>query len=213
MSGWRELPFRVRDVLVSGAALVVLWPVLATIALAVKCDSPGPALFKQRRVGLRGRTFEIHKFRTMRAGGTGLAITADGDPRVTRVGRFLRASKLDELIQLWDVLRGEMSLVGPRPEVPRYVAEWPSHLREEILSVRPGITDPATVLLRSESELLAMADDPERFYVDVLLPQKAHQYAQYVRSRSLAGDIRIVLETIVAIVRPTAAASGADVGH
>ncbi|WP_236014672.1 sugar transferase [Microbacterium stercoris] len=198
----RELPFRVRDVLIAGSALVVLSPVLGAIAVAVKLDSPGPALFRQQRVGLRGRTFEIHKFRSMRTDGVGLAITSSGDPRVTRVGRFLRASKIDELPQLWDVVRGEMSIVGPRPEVPHYVDRWPADLRREILSVRPGITDPATVILRSESELLGAAEDPERLYIEELLPLKTAKYAEYVRSRSMFGDVKIVLQTLKKIVRP-----------
>ncbi|MBO3663524.1 sugar transferase [Microbacterium sp. NEAU-LLB] len=196
------MPFRVRDVLIAGSALVVLSPVLGAIAVAVKLDSPGPALFRQQRVGLRGRTFEIHKFRSMRTDGVGLAITSSGDPRVTRVGRFLRASKIDELPQLWDVVRGEMSIVGPRPEVPHYVDRWPADLRREILSVRPGITDPATVILRSESELLGAAEDPERLYIEELLPLKTAKYAEYVRSRSMFGDVKIVLQTLKKIVRP-----------
>lgn len=156
----RELPFRVRDVVIAGAALIVLSPVLVIVAAAVKADSPGPAMFRQRRIGRHGESFEIHKFRTMRTDGDGLAITSSNDPRVTRVGHILRASKIDELPQLWDVVRGKMSLVGPRPEVAHYVKHWPAHLRRVILTVRPGITDPATVILRSESDLLAAADDP-----------------------------------------------------
>lgn len=197
-----DLPYRLRDVLISGAALVALSPFLAVIALAVSMDSTGPALYRQRRVGLHGRTFEIHKFRTMRTDGAGLSITSSNDPRVTRVGRYLRASKLDELPQLWDVVRGEMSLVGPRPEVPHYVEHWPRHLRDEILTVRPGITDPATVLLRSESDVLGAAEDPERLYIEELLPLKAQKYAEYVRSRSMIGDLGIILATLRAIVRP-----------
>lgn len=198
----KEVPFRVRDVVVCGAALVVLSPILAVVAAAVKVDSPGPAMFRQRRVGLHGRVFEIHKFRTMRSDGAGLSITSSHDPRITRVGRFLRASKIDELPQLWDVVRGEMSLVGPRPEVPQYVEQWPAHLRKEILAVRPGITDPATVILRSESDLLAAADDPERLYVEELLPLKTEKYSEYVRSRSIIGDFGVILATLTAIVRP-----------
>lgn len=198
----REVPFRVRDVIVSGAALVLLGPLLAIVAIAVKVDSPGPVMFRQHRVGLHGRTFEIHKFRTMRTDGAGLSITSSKDPRVTRVGRYLRASKIDELPQLWDVVRGEMSLVGPRPEVPHYVAQWPPHLRHDILTVRPGITDPATVLLRSESDLLAAAEDPERLYIEELLPLKTGKYSEYVRSRSLIGDTTVILATLKAIIRP-----------
>lgn len=198
----RELPFRIRDVIVCGAALIALSPLLIVVAAAVKLDSPGPAMFRQRRVGLHGRPFEIHKFRTMRTDSAGLSITSSSDPRVTRVGRLLRASKIDELPQLWDVVRGEMSLVGPRPEVPHYVERWPVQLREKILGVRPGITDPATVLLRSESDLLTAADDPERLYIEELLPLKTAKYSEYVRSRSMVGDIKVILATLKVIIRP-----------
>lgn len=198
----RELQFRVRDVAISGLALIILSPILALVAAAVKLDSPGPVMFRQRRVGRGGRNFEIHKFRTMRTDNVGLSITSSSDPRVTRVGRFLRASKIDELPQLWDVVRGEMSLVGPRPEVAHYVEKWSPDLRDEILTVRPGITDPATVILRNESDLLAAAEDPERFYVNELLPLKTRKYAEYVRSRSFGGDIKLILATLRAIIRP-----------
>lgn len=193
---------RARDLIVAAAALAVLWPLLLVLAILIRLDSPGPALYRQERVGLHGRPFRIHKFRSMRAGAAGLAVTAAGDPRVTRVGRWLRASKLDELPQLFDVLRGEMSLVGPRPEVPRYAALWPADLRAVILSVRPGLTDPATVLLRSEASILARSPDPERTYVEELLPMKAQAYATYVRTRSFGGDLKVVLATLKALVDP-----------
>lgn len=193
---------RARDIVVAALALVVLSPLLLAIAVLVRLDSPGPALYRQERVGRHGRPFRIHKFRSMRTGSDGLAVTADGDERITRVGRWLRATKLDELPQLLDVLGGAMSLVGPRPEVARFVDLWPAELRPVILSVRPGITDPATVLLRSEATILAQSSDPERTYIEELLPLKAKAYATYVRTRSFLGDIKVVFATLNVIVRP-----------
>jgi lipopolysaccharide/colanic/teichoic acid biosynthesis glycosyltransferase len=171
------------------------------VAVWVKLDSRGPVMFRQERVGRFGRTFRIHKFRTMRvdAPALGPQITIGDDARITRSGRWLRASKVDELPQLWDVLRGAMSLVGPRPEVPRYVALYPAELRALVLSVRPGITDPASLSFRNESELLARAADPEREYVEVVMPMKLGLAADYVRNASLMGDIRLILATLGAI--------------
>jgi lipopolysaccharide/colanic/teichoic acid biosynthesis glycosyltransferase len=187
---------RLFDLLLSALGLLLLAPLLLLIALWVKLDSPGPVFFRQERVGRHGRAFLIHKFRTMRVDNAGLQITVGADPRITRSGHFLRASKLDELPQLWDVLRGAMSLVGPRPEVPRYVALYPPGLREIVLSVRPGITDLASLEFRHESELLARAADPEREYVDVLLPQKLALARRYVETASLAQDLRIIWRTL-----------------
>lgn len=189
---------RVFDVICSALGLLLLSPLLLAVAVWIKLDSPGPVLFRQTRVGRFGVPFTIHKFRTMRAE-PGAQITIGADPRITRAGRFLRATKLDEFPQLWDVLRGAMSLVGPRPEVPRYVALYPVALRDVVLSVRPGITDPASLSFRHESELLAQAADPEREYVDVVLPQKLQLAADYVRHASLAGDVRLILATLGAL--------------
>lgn len=197
---------RVRDVLSSAIGLLLLAPLFLVIAVAIRMDSPGPVFFRQTRVGLHGRHFRIHKFRSMRVCEAGLSVSTAVDPRITRVGRLLRRAKLDELPQLIDVLRGTMSLVGPRPEVPQYVDLWPRQLRPSILSVRPGITDPATVLLRSEADILADSPDPERAYVEELLPLKARAYERYVRTRSFAGDTRIILDTFAAIVLPTSVA-------
>ncbi|MCY4746807.1 sugar transferase [Pelomonas sp. UHG3] len=189
---------RLFDVICAGLGLLLLAPLLLAAAVWVKLDSPGPALFRQTRVGRFGVPFTIHKFRTMQVG-QGAQITVGADPRITRAGRLLRATKLDELPQLWDVLRGAMSLVGPRPEVPRYVALYPAELREVVLSVRPGITDPASLRFRNESELLANAVDPEREYVEVVLPTKLRLAADYVRSASLMGDVRLILATLGAL--------------
>lgn len=191
---------RVFDVVVAGLGVVVLSPVLLLVAVAVKVESRGPVIFRQERVGRHGRTFRIHKFRSMRVGPPGPLVTPSDDPRVTRVGRILRRTKLDELPQLIDVLIGDMSIVGPRPEVPRYVELWDPGDRELILSVRPGITDPASVDLRHESERLAAAPEPETYYREVLLPEKCALYVGYVRDRSFFGDLRVLLQTAKAVL-------------
>ena len=192
---------RLFDIVFAGLGLLLLGPLLVGIALWVKLDSRGPVFFRQERVGRFGVPFRIHKFRTMvtDAERLGAQITVGADARITAAGRWLRASKVDELPQLWDVLRGAMSLVGPRPEVPRYVALYPPAMRELVLSVRPGITDPASLSFRNESELLARATDPEREYVEVVMPMKLGLTADYVRHASLLGDIRLILATLGAI--------------
>ncbi len=192
---------RLFDIVCAGLGLLLLSPLLLVVAVWVKLDSRGPVMFRQERVGRFGVPFRIHKFRTMRvdAPSLGPQITVGDDARITRSGRWLRATKVDELPQLWDVLRGAMSLVGPRPEVPRYVALYPDALRDVVLSVRPGITDPASLSFRNESELLARAADPEREYVEVVMPMKLGLAADYVRNASLAGDIRLILATLGAI--------------
>lgn len=194
---------RLFDVLMSSLGLLALGPLLILIALAVKLDSPGPVFFRQERVGRFGVPFRIHKFRTMRHDpeGNGLQITVGADRRITQVGQFLRASKLDELPQLIDVWQGAMSLVGPRPEVPRYVAHYPAALRDKVLSVRPGITDIASIEYRDESAVLARAADPERAYIDEVLPHKLALAASYVDQASVWLDIKLILRTIGAIVR------------
>ncbi|MFD1710784.1 sugar transferase [Ottowia flava] len=188
-----------------GLTLLVLplvLPVLAVVATWVRLDSPGPVLFRQERVGRGGRPFRIHKFRTMRMdGGRGLQVTAAGDARVTRAGRWLRRTKLDELPQLIDVLKGDMSLVGPRPEVPRFMALYPADVRRQILSVRPGITDRAAIEFRDEEQVLAQTADPEATYVSHIMPVKQRYYLDYVAKHSVAGDLRILLDTIAALMR------------
>lgn len=193
---------RLMDMLLAGLGLLVLLPLFVALAAWIKLDSPGPVFFRQERVGRHGRLFRIHKFRTM-VSSPGLAhqqITVGADPRITRAGQWLRHSKLDELPQFIDVLLGDMSLVGPRPEVPRYVAQYPAALREKVLSVRPGITDLASLEFRRESELLAKAADPEREYVEVVMPQKLRYAAQYVDEASLATDLRIIGLTLKTLV-------------
>jgi lipopolysaccharide/colanic/teichoic acid biosynthesis glycosyltransferase len=187
---------RLFDIVLSLAGLVLLSPLLVLIAVWVKLDSPGPVFFRQERVGRHGVPFRIHKFRTMGHGQPGALITVGADRRITRAGAFLRQAKLDELPQLIDVLLGDMSIVGPRPEVPRYVAMYPAGLRDKVLSVRPGITDVASLEYRDESERLAQAADPEQEYVNVVMPAKLRLAEQYVDRASLVFDLRLILRTM-----------------
>ena len=192
---------RLFDIVFAGLGLLLLSPLLLAIAAWIKLDSAGPVLFRQERVGRFGVPFRIRKFRTMRedAPSLGPQLTVGADPRITRVGRRLREAKLDELPQLIDVLVGAMSFVGPRPEVPRYVAKYPAALRDKVLSVRPGITDPASIEYRDESALLARAADPERVYVEQVLPAKLQFAAQYVDQMSLRTDVRVIAATLRAL--------------
>ena len=196
---------RTLDLIASAAGLVLLSPLLLAIALLIKLDSPGPVFFRQVRVGRYGEPFRIFKFRTMtQAQAAGAPqLTAATDKRITRVGRWLRPTKLDELPQLIDVLRGTMSLVGPRPEVPHYVEHYPAASRERVLSVRPGITDFASVHYRNEGELLARAADPEREYLDVILPSKLRYAMHYVDNVSVADDLRVLGLTLRTVFVPT----------
>jgi lipopolysaccharide/colanic/teichoic acid biosynthesis glycosyltransferase len=191
---------RVFDVAFSAGVLLLLAPLLAAIALWVKLDSPGPVFFRQVRVGWKGREFHIYKFRTMRpdAERWGPQITVGDDARVTRSGRVLRRYKLDELPQFINVLVGDMSVVGPRPEVPRYVALYPPATRDLVLSVRPGITDLASIEYRDENTLLGRSADPEATYVRDVMPAKLRHCERYVRERSLRGDVAIIGRTIAA---------------
>ncbi|MBN8557807.1 MAG: sugar transferase [Burkholderiales bacterium] len=193
---------RLFDLALALLALALALPLMVAITLWVRLDSAGPALFRQQRVGRHGRLFHIHKFRTMRVRSSqaGPLITVAGDARVTRAGRWLRRTKLDELPQLLDVIRGDMSLVGPRPEVPRYMALYPDEARRLILSVRPGVTDRATIEFRDEERLLAAASDPERAYVEQVMPIKQRYYLDYVARRSLAGDVGILIDTLRAVL-------------
>jgi len=192
---------RLFDVLGSALALALLAPLLLAVALIVKLDTPGPVFFRQERVGRRGVPFRIHKFRTMRAGAAGPQLTAVDDPRITRAGRWLRRTRIDELPQFIDVLQGRMSLVGPRPEVPRYVAHYPPALRERALAVRPGITDPASLHFIDEAALLARAADPEREYIEVILPAKLARAAAYAEQASLATDVAVLWRTLRVLLR------------
>lgn len=192
---------RALDVVAASCGLIVLNPLLALIALLIKRDSPGPVFFRGERVGKDGRPFRVYKFRTMVADASrrGPGITATGDSRVTRVGRFLRRTKLDELSQLINVLRGDMSLVGPRPEDPRYVALYTAEQRR-VLSVRPGITSPASVRFRHEEAMLR-DEDWERVYREKVLPSKLQIELEYLERRSVWRDLGIIAQTVLALVR------------
>ena len=194
---------RLFDWLASTCGLLALAPVLVVLAVWIKLDSAGPVFFRQERVGRGGKLFRIHKFRTMvtDAERRGLQITVGADARVTRVGQWLRKYKLDELPQLLDVWLGHMSLVGPRPEVPRYVACYPADVRDVVLSVRPGITDRASIEFKDENEILGRATDPHLAYVNEVLPIKLRYYVDYVAHRSFWSDIGIIFATVRALVR------------
>jgi len=192
---------RIMDAVLAGVALGCLWPLLLLLAAAVKLDSPGPVLFRQRRGGRGGRLFILLKFRTMTE--DPVAESAGFEPgscrRVTRVGAILRRTKLDELPQLINVLRGDMALVGPRPEVPRLLETYPERWAR-VLSVRPGITDLASIRFRNEEELLAAAADPEREYREVILPRKLDLCEEYLREITLWRDAKILAATILAVL-------------
>jgi lipopolysaccharide/colanic/teichoic acid biosynthesis glycosyltransferase len=189
---------RLFDLAFAALALLALSPLLLALAAWVRLDSPGGVFFRQTRVGRAGRLFRIYKFRTMRTGAeaTGPAITVGADARITRAGHWLRRTKLDELPQFINVLLGDMSIVGPRPEVPRYVAVYTAELRDTVLSVRPGITDLASIEFRDESTLLGQSSDPERTYVEQILPIKLEHAARYARGHTLWGDIKIIGRTV-----------------
>lgn len=188
---------RVFDLFFAVAGLLVLSPMLLLLAIAVKVSSRGPAFFRQRRIGLDGKPFYIVKFRSMvvNAEQFGLSVTRDGDPRITRIGRFLRRTKLDELPQLWNVLVGDMSLVGPRPEVPRYVAKYTADQRR-VLALKPGITDLATIEFRNEGELLGATANTEEFYLEVCIPRKIELNLTYAQKANVWEDFKIILRTL-----------------
>lgn len=194
---------RIFDILFAAIGLLMLLPLFVLLAVAIKIDSKGPVFYRQERVGQFGRIFKIHKFRTMATEQekTSLQITVGADKRITRVGRFIRKIKLDELAQLLDVLIGTMSLVGPRPEVPRYVACYPNDIRDLVLSVKPGITDRASIEFKDESTMLAQASNPESVYIEKILPIKLGYYVDYVNDNSVRGDITIILATLLALIK------------
>jgi lipopolysaccharide/colanic/teichoic acid biosynthesis glycosyltransferase len=191
---------RTLDVWMALLGLILLSPIFLVVAAAIKLETPGPVFYRQVRVGRHGQPFRIFKFRTMVStpanSATETELTVAGDARITRVGAFLRARRLDELAQLIDVLLGHMSLVGPRPEVPKYVAMYPADLRDQVLSVRPGITDPASLTFRNEAAQLAAAADPEREYIDVILPAKLAASAHYAAHASLWTDLGVVARSL-----------------
>lgn len=185
------------DAIFGLAGFIILLPALAVIAAAIRLTSPGPALFHQERVGRNGIPFDILKFRTMvaRAEEQGLKITVGRDPRVTPLGEFLRRFKLDELPQILNILKGEMSFVGPRPEVPQYVALY-TPAQRRVLSIKPGVTDLASIKFRRESELLGQSADPEKTYIEEIMPQKLAINLEYVDKASLSYDLRLIWMTL-----------------
>ena len=191
---------RAFDIFFAGGALLVLCPLLGVMALWVKLDSRGPVLFRQVRVGRHGREFHIYKFRTMQmdAEQRGPQITVGADARVTRAGAWLRKYKVDEFPQFFNVVLGDMSVVGPRPEVPRYVAMYAPTTREAVLSVRPGITDLASIEYLDESRLLGQSADPEKTYVEQVMPAKLVFCERYVKERSFGGDMDIIRRSFLA---------------
>ena len=193
---------RLFDIVASGLGLIVLSPLFLILAIWIKCDSKGPVFYRQVRVGRYNKDFRIFKFRSMRVGSDkGSLVTVGGhDPRITRSGYLIRKFKLDELPQLINVFIGDMSLVGPRPEVRHYVDYWtPEQLHA--LDVRPGITDPASIRYRNENELLENADDPERYYVDVIMQDKLKLYLEYVENHSFLYDIKLIFKTFWTIIK------------
>jgi lipopolysaccharide/colanic/teichoic acid biosynthesis glycosyltransferase len=184
--------------------LIVLFPILVLSALLVRLSSNGPIIFKQERVGRSGENFTLYKFRTMFTSEKGLPITAKTDNRITPVGRFLRNAKLDELPEIYNVLRGDMSFVGPRPEVKELV-DLNDPLWKEVLSVRPGITDPVTLRLRNEEQFLATVEDKEKFYREVIQPYKLNGYVKYLKVKSSKADLRIIAQTFKVIFLPKTA--------
>jgi len=191
---------RVLDIVGTLTGVVLLSPLLAAVGLAVVLESGLPGLFRQRRMGRGGSEFTLYKFRTMtvQCGTEQGSFDAGSSARVTRVGKLLRKTKFDEFPQLWNVLAGDMSLVGPRPEVRKWVEAYP-HRWAQVLSVRPGITDPASIEFRNEEELLAAAPNPESYYRNVILPRKLDLYERYVETRSFWGDVGILLKTVWAV--------------
>ena len=189
------------DIIASGCGLLVLSPIFLIMAIWIKLDSKGPVFYRQVRVGRHNKDFRIFKFRSMRVGADkGSLVTIGGrDPRITRSGYFIRKYKLDEFPQLINVFKGEMSLVGPRPEVRHYVDYWTSE-QMHVLDVRPGITDPASIKFRNENELMEKVENPEDYYINGIMQEKIRLYLEYVQNASFWHDIRLVLQTFKVII-------------
>jgi lipopolysaccharide/colanic/teichoic acid biosynthesis glycosyltransferase len=192
---------RIFDVATSIIGLIVLLPFFIIIAILIKLNDKGPIFYKQKRIGQNFKPFELLKFRTMvvNADKIGPAVTKDGDPRITKIGKFLRKTKLDELPQLWNVIRGDMSIVGPRPEVEKHIQYYENDYKE-ILKVKPGITDYATIKFRNEEEILSKYDDTESAYIKYVLPEKIKLYKTYIKEISFLTDLKIIFWTLWRIV-------------
>ena len=193
---------RLFDIVASGLGLIVLCPLFLILAIWIKLDSKGPVFYRQVRVGYKNKDFRIFKFRSMRVGADkGSLVTIGGhDPRVTRSGYFIRKSKFDELPQLINVFLGDMSLVGPRPEVRHYVDYWTPE-QMHVLDVRPGITDPASIKFRNENELMEKAEDPEKYYIEVIMQEKIKLYLEYVEKHSFFYDLGLIFKTFWVIIK------------
>ena len=193
---------RLFDIVASGFGLIVLSPLFLVLAIWIKCDSKGPVFYRQVRVGRGNKDFRIFKFRSMRVGSDkGSLVTIGGrDPRVTKSGYWIRKFKLDELPQLINVFIGDMSLVGPRPEVRHYVDYWTPE-QMHVLDVRPGITDPASIKFRNENELMEKAEDPEKYYIDVIMQEKIKLYLEYVEKHNFFYDLGLIFKTFWVIVK------------
>ena len=193
---------RLFDIVASACGLILLSPLFFIVSVWIKLDSIGPVFYRQVRVGRYNKDFKIFKFRTMRVGADkGSLVTIGGrDPRVTRIGYYLRKFKIDEVPQLINVFIGDMSLVGPRPEVRHYVNYWTSE-QLHVLDVRPGITDPASIKFRNENELMESAEDPESFYINVIMQEKLKLYLEYVHNASFWYDIKLIFKTIYTVVK------------
>lgn len=193
---------RAFDILASGCGLLVLSPLLLFVAIWIKLDSKGPVFYRQVRVGRNNKDFRIFKFRSMKVGADkGSLVTIGGhDPRVTRSGYFIRKFKIDELPQLINVFIGDMSLVGPRPEVRHYVDYWTPE-QMHVLDVRPGITDPASIKFRNENDLMEKAENPEKYYIEVIMQEKLNLYIEYVNNQSFWGDIGLIFKTFWTIIK------------
>ncbi len=192
---------RIFDLLSSSIGLVVLSPILIMITIWIKVDSKGPIFFRQKRVGQYNQYFYIHKFRSMNTGSEQRGqLTVGNDPRITNSGKFIRKYKLDELAQLIDVIQGKMSLVGPRPEVPQFINKYPDDVRNKILSVKPGITDLASIEMIDENQILSKYKDPHQAYIDIIMPIKAKYYLEYIDNKSFLYDLIIIFKTIYKVV-------------
>lgn len=192
---------RLFDIVASGLGLIVLSPLFLILAIWIKLDSKGPVFYRQVRVGYKNKDFRIFKFRSMRVGADkGSLVTIGGrDPRVTKSGYWIRKFKLDELPQLINVFIGDMSLVGPRPEVRHYVDYWTPE-QMHVLDVHPGITDPASIKFRNENELMEKADDPEKYYIEVIMQEKIKLYLEYVEKHNFFYDLGLIFKTFFVII-------------
>ncbi|WP_236637479.1 sugar transferase [Photorhabdus australis] len=192
---------RIFDLISSSIGLIILSPILIAIAIWIKIDSKGPIFFRQKRVGQYNQNFYIHKFRSMTTESEQKGqLTIGHDLRITKSGKFIRKYKLDELAQLIDVIQGRMSLVGPRPEVPQFMHKYPDDIRNKILSVKPGITDLASIEMIDENQILSQYKDPHQAYIDIIMPIKAKYYLEYLDNQSFFYDLKIIFKTIYKVV-------------